>query len=995
MYVSRLDRPWSETPFLTQGFYVKSADEIQKLKESSRFAYVMLPDEEYTLQSAHKKPLNLATINDLLGAADTKSLVSSIALLDELPGAEKAHAAMEQGAGQIWDALRQGSTLGMGDIRADARIMVDSIARNPDAYMWLCAAKEYQSTTYQRAVKVSALLTLFGKQLGLGNDDLQILAVGGLCLDVGNIRLPEDLLNKETRLTDDEWESMKTHVRHGMQLLKKYSDADEKLLWMVATHHERYDGSGYLAGLAGDHIPLFGQMAGIVDTYLASIEPKPYAPAMTSDDSIETLFRQRGHHFKAPLVDQFIAAIGLYPTGSLVELSSGEIAAVIAQNREQRLRPQVALVRDAQKQPSPGYSWVDLAEQKKVGDGTTLSVAKGQRAGQYPIALDRVLGSLTSHVEDKPVITRDDVRDRIKEKPVTTHDDVRDRIKENPPAPDVIRDLEREIDQLVPVTVSDIKRLAPSKPKRKKKKSSKIVAVAAAALAGIAIAGAYIGHQHQQLQSLTQQLEESRQAVAQKSEKARLVAEAEAKRRAVADLKSKQTRLAAEAEARRKQVEAELKAVVEARRNAKREAEVSATAQRQAEREAELAAAAASRRQAERDAQNAAAVEAQRQAKSMPEVAATDAPRQQVGWEFKAASAAESALRVAPQPELIAAAEVEPHTGPQAESAANGATRHAAAAAEIDAAVDSRQLDASQPVPVAAAEPHGQAQQGTESPAAAEAKRQAERNTKLAAAAEARRRAEREALQPGKVFRDQFEDGSEGPEMVVIPAGRFRMGNLHGGGDADEKPVHTVTFDEPFAIGRYEVTFAEFDRYARVAGRRLPSSNGWDRGRIPVVNVSWQDAVAYARWLSQQTGHSYRLPTEAEWEYAARAGTEYKYAWGNDMEGNRANCSGCRSAWDGRQPAPVGSFEPNRFALYDTAGNVWEWVQDCWHRYNGRENSRASGWSELSGKSCSRRMRRGGSWNDEPDYVRVANRGRGAPDYRSVNLGFRLARDID
>lgn len=391
MYVSRLDRPWRETPFVSQGFYVKDADEINKLKESCRYAYVMIPDEEYTLQSSRDEPVSLAAINDFVGTCDHESLKPRNSFKDELPRARKVHAAIEHLTMEIWGDLENGNVLNMDDIGDRVRFLVDSIERNPDAYTWLCCVSDYHSSIYRHAVNVSGLLTVFGRQLRLGSRELCLLAIGGLCLDVGNINLPEDVLNKKTRLTDDEWELMKTHVRHSMQLLKQSMDADEQMLWMVATHHERYDGSGYLAGLAGDNIPLFGQMAGIVDTYVASTERKPYAAAMTSEESIQTLFSQRGTQFKSSLVDQFVQAVGLYPTGSLVELSSGEIAVVVGQNRRRRLRPRVVLVLDADKRPYADYPLINLAKQAHVGDGKPVSIVKAVGEGQYPIALEEII----------------------------------------------------------------------------------------------------------------------------------------------------------------------------------------------------------------------------------------------------------------------------------------------------------------------------------------------------------------------------------------------------------------------------------------------------------------------------------------------------------------------------------------------------------------------------------------------------------------------------
>jgi formylglycine-generating enzyme required for sulfatase activity len=162
--------------------------------------------------------------------------------------------------------------------------------------------------------------------------------------------------------------------------------------------------------------------------------------------------------------------------------------------------------------------------------------------------------------------------------------------------------------------------------------------------------------------------------------------------------------------------------------------------------------------------------------------------------------------------------------------------------------------------------------------------------------------------------------------MVIVPAGIFRMGDIKG--SAYERPVHTVNFAQAFAMGRYTVTFDEYDYYAKSAGISLPDDQGWGRERRPVMNVSWQEAVAYAQWLAEQTGKLYCLPSEADWEYAARAGTGTAYWWGDAIGSNRANCSGSGSEWSGKQTAPVGSFKPNPWGLHDTVGNVWEWVQD-------------------------------------------------------------------
>ncbi|MGH8567938.1 MAG: formylglycine-generating enzyme family protein, partial [Gammaproteobacteria bacterium] len=211
--------------------------------------------------------------------------------------------------------------------------------------------------------------------------------------------------------------------------------------------------------------------------------------------------------------------------------------------------------------------------------------------------------------------------------------------------------------------------------------------------------------------------------------------------------------------------------------------------------------------------------------------------------------------------------------------------------------------------------------------------------------------------------------------------------------DHDEHPPHAVTI-EPFAIGRYEVTFEEYDRFAKDTNRKLPDDGRWGRGRRPVINVTFDDAQSYAAWLSEKTGRRYRLPTEAEWEYAARAGTTTTYWWGNEVGSNHANCRGCGSEWDSKETAPVGSFAPNAFGVYDTAGNVWEWVQDCWHESYEGAPADGSAWLETGGGDCNRRGVRGGSWLDGPLNLRSANRNWIRTHGAGIYLGFRLARAL-
>ena len=254
-------------------------------------------------------------------------------------------------------------------------------------------------------------------------------------------------------------------------------------------------------------------------------------------------------------------------------------------------------------------------------------------------------------------------------------------------------------------------------------------------------------------------------------------------------------------------------------------------------------------------------------------------------------------------------------------------------------------------------------------------------------------------LEPGAAFSDELRDGGRGPEMVIVPAGSFEMGCVSGVNCFDDqKPVHQVMISQPLAISRFEITFEEYERYAD------PShidDEGWGRGRRPAVNVSWNDAKQYMAWLSSQTGQTYRLLTEAEWEYAARAGSETRYHFGD----SEAQLCDFANSWDieagnpnapcsdgvGLQTAEVGTFAPNAFGLHDMHGNVYEWVEDCWNASYSAAPSDGSAW--VNG-DCSRRVLRSSSWLDYPKDSRTAIRVRFVPDLRNGVGGLRVARTL-
>ena len=268
----------------------------------------------------------------------------------------------------------------------------------------------------------------------------------------------------------------------------------------------------------------------------------------------------------------------------------------------------------------------------------------------------------------------------------------------------------------------------------------------------------------------------------------------------------------------------------------------------------------------------------------------------------------------------------------------------------------------------------------------------------LRAHPEGRHVSEVKRLLAGPKDGERFRDCADCPELVVVPAGTFVMGSPadEAERDGDEGPEHPVNLKKRFAVGVHEVTFEEWDACATQGGcdGYRPRDKGWGRGTRPVVFVSWEDARAYAGWLSRRTGKDYRLLTESEWEYVARAGkrTRTRYAWGNELGSGRANCESCGSRWDDVSTAPVGSFPSNAFGVHDMHGNVSEWVDDCWSP--GYAEAPADGTAFDSAK-CKKRVLRGGAWNDKPRYLRSANRSRSDPGTRSApNFGFRVARAL-
>lgn len=286
---------------------------------------------------------------------------------------------------QVIDDVRQNLNPDLGKLREGVDDMVRSVARNPDALLWLTRLKRTDQYTYDHALDVSVHMMIFARSLGLGEDTTAALGIAGLMQDVGKIRLPPRLLQKTARLTPREFEIFKTHVDYSLAIVGESRGCTESILQIVRRHHERIDGSGYPEGLRGDAIGMNAEIAGLVDSYCAMTRERGYGELYTSQQALEQLISMRERVFRDTLVDQFVQCIGIYPVGSLVELNSGEVAVVIGQNRIRRLKPRVMVLLGPDKSANAHPAILDLLYDPPAPDGAPYAVVRALPPNAYGI----------------------------------------------------------------------------------------------------------------------------------------------------------------------------------------------------------------------------------------------------------------------------------------------------------------------------------------------------------------------------------------------------------------------------------------------------------------------------------------------------------------------------------------------------------------------------------------------------------------------------------
>jgi HD-GYP domain-containing protein (c-di-GMP phosphodiesterase class II) len=399
IYVSRLDRPWEGTPFLFQGFVIEKDSELQLLRKTCRHVHVAVsPEEAHELKTTAPKPSPTpaapAPADMLLElTANLAAHIEDVPSKDEVPiRAELSLAAVaydeaRNSVAQVFDRLRSGGGIDVTQLESVVDSMVGSVFRNRDAMSWLARMKTKDDYLYCHSISTSIWALAFGRHLGLDKETLRVLGTGAMLLDVGKTRLPTKLLRKRGPPTPEEWGQIREHVNHGVQLLRGQAGMDPRIITMIETHHERLKGSGYPRQLQGDEIPLIGRIAGIVDSYDAMISERRYARSKSTFDAIRELKTLGEGAFGAELVELFIQAVGVFPSGTLVELNTGEVGIVMAQNRFRRLRPEVMLILDADKKLRTDFTTIDLltCEENCSTGEPALWITRGLERGAHGI----------------------------------------------------------------------------------------------------------------------------------------------------------------------------------------------------------------------------------------------------------------------------------------------------------------------------------------------------------------------------------------------------------------------------------------------------------------------------------------------------------------------------------------------------------------------------------------------------------------------------------
>lgn len=425
LFISELDRPWLDTPFLIEGFLLETPEQLQQLKEYCQYVTVdlgrstggiarwgslaekkfntepLVPQVHYhsveikeqisllkeLRQSFARWSKENSSSQPVASYSDPQIIIypDTTPIKREMQQARAVHQSASKVIKTAIAAISKDLQPGGEAIHDVVAEMVDSIIRNPGALMWLSQLKDANNYAYEHALDNAVYMLAFGRHLGYPREDLHKLGFAGLMLDIGKVKLPEELLQRSGPYSPGEFSLMKTHIWHSLDILNQLQNVPLDVYDMVARHHERVDGSGYPVGLKGETIGLFSCMAGIVDCFTAMTSDRPHAETKTANAALQLLYKWSDKYFHLALVEQFAQCIGIFPVGALVELSSGDIGIVAGQNRTRRLKPKVLLILGPDKRPHARPTLLDLMINPSTSAGQEITIRKEWPQGSFNI----------------------------------------------------------------------------------------------------------------------------------------------------------------------------------------------------------------------------------------------------------------------------------------------------------------------------------------------------------------------------------------------------------------------------------------------------------------------------------------------------------------------------------------------------------------------------------------------------------------------------------
>jgi putative nucleotidyltransferase with HDIG domain len=380
MYVVELDRPWVDTPFLFQGFLISSEDEIDQLAEHCQFVYVDHDQSEVVIRNQRLTSVPNNTKQHQAFKPYPKTME------EEFEHATERYDFAMSVANDLFSEFESSGEIDWARVGKAVRGCVESICANANAMLWLSQIKDKDNYTAEHSLRVSMLSIALGRELGLSKLELEELGIAAMLHDVGKIRIPESILNKEGALSSAEYAVIKAHTLEGRKMLREANNVPPSVIEVALLHHERIDGKGYPQGLSGEDIPSFARIVGITDAFDAISSDRCYSKSRTTLEALRILYDCRGSQFDTVMVETLIRLMGIYPSGHIVELSSGEVGVVLSCQADNRLKPKVLVVRNSDKQLCP-EKVLDLSKPLKDSIGKTIRVKELYQDGAFGISL--------------------------------------------------------------------------------------------------------------------------------------------------------------------------------------------------------------------------------------------------------------------------------------------------------------------------------------------------------------------------------------------------------------------------------------------------------------------------------------------------------------------------------------------------------------------------------------------------------------------------------